>query len=126
MSVAYLAVMDTVMPALRPIMSKHLRELMSDVEVYGCALIRAYHMIWLQQIENGQATWAGTDTQLEFWRALVWHAAPSATKSKQPSKQHHRARRPLTQGEPPQAHQSHTLRHVVHSTSEAAFSKTTI
>ena len=67
----YLAVMDTVKPSLRPIMSKHLKELILDAEVHGWALVRAYHMVWLQQIVNGKAMKADTDGKPELCRALV-------------------------------------------------------
>ena len=49
----YLAVMETVMHAWKPIMAKHPMELMADEEVYGWVLVRVYHMVWFQQIENG-------------------------------------------------------------------------
>ena len=49
----YLAVIESVKPALKPIMGKHPRELMADIEVYEWAPVKVYHVVWLQQIENG-------------------------------------------------------------------------
>ena len=45
--------METVKPALKPIMTNHLKELMADAEVYSWAPFRAYHVVWLQQNQNG-------------------------------------------------------------------------
>ena len=42
---SYLAVMETIKLALKPITVKHLKELMADAEVYGWALVRAYDLI---------------------------------------------------------------------------------
>ena len=44
----YLAVMESVKPALTPIMTEHPKELMADVKVYGWSRVRAYHAVWLQ------------------------------------------------------------------------------
>ena len=41
----YLVVMETVKPALKPIFSNHLKQLMANAEVYGWAAARAYHTI---------------------------------------------------------------------------------
>ena len=49
----YLAAMEMVKPSLKPLVARHLNELMADAEVDGWAPVRAYHAIWLQQIENG-------------------------------------------------------------------------
>ena len=48
----YLPVMGTIKPALKPIMAKHLKELMADANVYWWSLVTAYHAVWPQQIEN--------------------------------------------------------------------------
>ena len=78
----YLVVMETVKPMVKLHMSKHLKELMADAEVYGCNPVRDYHAVWLQQIENGRAKWSNEDAKLEFHRSLVWHTAPPATSDK--------------------------------------------
>ena len=49
----YLAIKETLEPSLKPIMAKHLKELMDNAEVYGWDPVRAYHAIRLQQIEHG-------------------------------------------------------------------------
>ena len=46
---------------------------MADADTYGWEPIRAYHAVWLQQIENGCAEWKNTDIKLELCRALVWN-----------------------------------------------------
>ena len=78
----YLAILDNVKPALKPPMTKHPKELMGDVELYGWVPVRAYHAVWLQQIENGQARWDDAHTKLEFCHALVWHPALNSTRLK--------------------------------------------
>ena len=78
----YWAVMETVKPNLKPVMIKHLKELIADMEMYRWALIRAYYQVWLQHIENGQAKWIEAKAKLEFHRVLVWHSTPSTTKNK--------------------------------------------
>ena len=51
--------METVKPALKPIMARHFKELMSDAEVYGWAPVWVYLAVWLLQIENHRAQWMG-------------------------------------------------------------------
>ena len=59
-------------------MSSHLTELMADTELYGWEDVRAFHAIWLQQMEQGRATWKDGYLKLTYRRALVWHQpAPS-------------------------------------------------
>ena len=53
----YLAVVDTVKLGLKEVMLKILHELMVDAVTYGCKLVRIYHAVWLQQLENGWADW---------------------------------------------------------------------
>ena len=60
----YLTVMETIKPTLKLVMSKHLKELMAYAEVYAWALVRANHLDWLQQIENGQAKWTDINAKL--------------------------------------------------------------
>lgn len=74
----YLAIMETVKPIMKQIMGKHLKELMTDAEVYRWAPVRVYHVVWLHHIEHGQAKCSDVDTKLKFCRALVWQAAPLA------------------------------------------------
>ena len=56
----YIALLDTVKPGLKEVMLKHLRELMADADTYRWELIRANHVVWLQQLENGRANWVDT------------------------------------------------------------------
>ena len=86
--------------ALWSVMSKHLKDLMSDSEVYGWAPVCTYYTVWLQQIEKGRAKWTDSDAKLEFCRALMWHAksAPAnqapkeACCSQRQHDSHHKAR----------------------------------
>ena len=48
----YLAVMNNVKPFLKPVISKDLKELMANAEIYWWAPVIAYHAVWLQLIEN--------------------------------------------------------------------------
>ena len=55
---------------------------MEDAEVYGWALVWAYHAVWLQQIENDTTQWMDVDAKLEVRRMLVWHADRQASRAK--------------------------------------------
>ena len=67
----------TVNSELKEVMLKYLKELMADATTYGWEPIHAYHVVWLQQIENGSAEWDDTDVKLEFHRDLVWNTVKS-------------------------------------------------
>ena len=59
---SYLAVM-VVKHSVYPLMIQHLQDLMSDValsdvELYSLEPVRTFHVIWLQQLEQGRVTWA--------------------------------------------------------------------
>ena len=71
----YLAILQTEKPQKRDIMLKHLSDLMADAAIYGWESVRAFHAVWLQQLENGRVDWGDEDKKLEFWRALVWNKA---------------------------------------------------
>ena len=49
----YLAVIEAEKPAIYPVMTWHLQESMGDSELYGWEPVRAFHAIWLQQLEHG-------------------------------------------------------------------------
>ena len=70
----YLAVMETEMPALQPVMDKHLTDLMAYTEVYGWLTVRPCHAVWLQKVATGQAHCGDTEKKLDFRRGLMWHA----------------------------------------------------
>ena len=54
-------------------MATHLDELMQDSELYGWQKVRAFHSVWLNQIEQGRASQLEHYTKLSFRRALVWY-----------------------------------------------------
>ena len=51
---------------------------MGDAEPYSWEL-RAFHTIWLQQLEQGRVNWADEEVKLKYRRTVVWHhvVAPS-------------------------------------------------
>ena len=57
-------------------MAMHLEELMQDSELHGWIKVRAYHSIWLNQIEQGKASWLEDRAKLAFCRALIWPQPP--------------------------------------------------
>ena len=57
----YVKVMDTETLASKSLVGAHLADLMADAELYVWEAGRAFHAIWLQQIEQGHASW------LDFW-----------------------------------------------------------
>ena len=67
-------------------MSTHLTEIMEDGETFRWPVVRAYHAVWLQHLEQGRATWDDEATRLKLCRALVWHRmAPSSQPSATPA-----------------------------------------
>ena len=77
--------MDMQPDPIRKHMWAHLRDLMHDGQRFGWPVIRNYHAIWLQHIEQGMATWGDEVTHLDLHRSLVWHRpAPSAEPSSTP------------------------------------------
>ena len=47
--------------SVHPLMAQHLQELMGDTELYGWEFVRAFHTIWLKQLEQQRVTWADED-----------------------------------------------------------------
>ena len=80
----YLAVMATEKPSIHSLMLQHCQDLMSDVELYNWELVRAFHAIRLQQLEQGRVTWANEHVKLKYRRALVWHCAAGLSQAAQP------------------------------------------
>ena len=68
-------------PSIHLLMIQHLLDLMSNAKLYGWELVRAFHVVWLQQLEQGRVTWANEEVKLRYIWALVWHhaAGPSQT-----------------------------------------------
>ena len=53
----FLTIMDLQSDVLRRKMSAHLKEIMEDCETFRWPMVRAYHAVWLQHLEQGRATW---------------------------------------------------------------------
>ena len=49
-------------------MTQHLEERMEDT-------VHAFHVAWLNQLEQGRSTWGDSDHKLRMRRALMWHTA---------------------------------------------------
>ena len=52
----YLIVMDTEEGLVRQKMVAHLKNLMSDAQLYGWDRPRTFHVVWLNQLEQGHCT----------------------------------------------------------------------
>ena len=50
---SYLIVMRGEKEGVRAKMASHLEDLMGDSELYGWERVRAYHGVWLNQVEQG-------------------------------------------------------------------------
>ena len=53
----YLSIMSLQKDSLRDKMAVHLQEMMADGENFGWPIVRVYHTVWLQHLEQGRATW---------------------------------------------------------------------
>ena len=53
----YLIVMEGEKEEVRTQMNAHLKDLMVDSELYGWENVRAYHMVWLNQVEQCCVRW---------------------------------------------------------------------
>ena len=60
-------------------LAEHLKDLMSDAEMYGLDRTHAFHGIWMNQIEQGMCTWLDDKEKLRFRQALAWHPSTSST-----------------------------------------------
>ena len=58
---------------IRALMSTPLVELIADAGLYGWEAVQAFHAVWLQQMEQGQARWKDAQLKLEFRCSMVWH-----------------------------------------------------
>ena len=52
--------------SLRHKMAVHLKEMMEYGETFGWPMVRAYHTVWLQHLEQGRATWNDEVTRLKL------------------------------------------------------------
>ena len=62
-------------------MLKYPKELIADRTLYGWEVVRAYHTVWLQQLEYNRAGWTEGETKLGFKRALVRHSTHRGSKA---------------------------------------------
>ena len=73
----YLTVMFSEHPHIKAVMLDHLKELMEDGEYYGWPVVRDYHAVWLQYMEQGQTAWGDEADKLNFslhWCGIMsWH-----------------------------------------------------
>ena len=53
----YLEFLESVKPAQKEAMLKHLSEVMANVAVYRWEQVWVFHTVWFQQLENGCADW---------------------------------------------------------------------
>ena len=51
----------------------HLKDLMHDGQRFRWPIVRNYHAVWLQHIEQGRATWGDEVTRLDICR---YHMKP--------------------------------------------------
>ena len=58
---------------ITPYMLQHLQELLEAAESYGWEPGKAYHAIWLQQLEQGRVSLSDEDHKMKYCRALAWH-----------------------------------------------------
>ena len=61
--------------AIRQKMVTHLKDLMSDAQLYGWDRFRTFQCVWLNQLEQWRCTWMDEE-KLTFCRAMVWHKPP--------------------------------------------------
>ena len=54
-------------------MGAHPKDLISDAQLYGWDRTRAFHGVWLNQLEQGRCIWFDEDDKMQFHRTLVWH-----------------------------------------------------
>ena len=47
--------------------------MMEDGDTFVWPMIRVYHAVWLQHLEQGRAIWDDEATRLKLHRSLVWH-----------------------------------------------------
>ena len=75
----YMTIMDMHPYPIRKHMWAHPRDLMHDGQHFGWPIVRTFHAVWLQHIEQGRATWCDEVTRIDLRRSLVWHKlAPSS------------------------------------------------
>ena len=73
----YLIIINTQDSSVKRKMGDHLKDLMADAEMYRWEKMRAFHGVWMNQIEQGWCTWQDDEEKLKFRWALVWYASIS-------------------------------------------------
>ena len=71
----YLIVMGTQDTQIRDIMAQHIKELISDCDLFGWDKVRSYHGVLVNQMGQGCLSWKDSEQKLKFHLALVWHSA---------------------------------------------------
>ena len=72
----YLLLMDSEEADIRVHMASHLKSLMADAQLYRWEHIRAFHGMWLNQLEQERCTWFNEDAKMQFHWMLIWERAP--------------------------------------------------
>ena len=57
----------------------HLKDLMVDTELCRWEKVCVYHVVWLNQLEQGWVSWDDQEEKLRSLHALVWHTDTSTT-----------------------------------------------
>ena len=58
---------------IRQMIATYLKAVMSDAELYGWDRARAFHSIWLNQLEQRHCTWMDDEEKLRFRCSPGWH-----------------------------------------------------
>ena len=66
----------------RPLMARHVQELMTNAELYGWESVRSYHTVRLHQLQNGRVQLDDMETKLQFCCSLVWHPTHPSSKTR--------------------------------------------
>ena len=61
----FLTAMAAEKGSVKPYMLQHLHDLMADAKLYGWEPVRAFHALWLQQLEQGCITWDDDGCDIE-------------------------------------------------------------
>jgi hypothetical protein len=94
----YLAVARLAPPADQAHIYAHLEVLAEDLQSFPFQAVRAFHGVWLQEIQSGKVQWADTTTRDVLRRRYVWIPASAAARA--PSQQASRSSPPKVRGRP--------------------------
>ena len=62
-----------IITSIRALMAAHLVDLMEDAKLYGWEAVRAFHTIWIQQMEQGCVSWTDQDIKMTCRHSIVCH-----------------------------------------------------